>query len=219
MAAISLGETSALQYSVIGQDASGIGDMKHVGMLSGDCRELLRDQEVFVFEMGPPLNLDDSARKMIAHAVGFLDVPTDGFTDVQKRIALWLAEIRTRGVRCDYRVLPATQSTIDSETRRAQYQSFSCAGFVATCYRDGAGVSLVVDEAGLPEVERALTEQIWGRQYMHCAKATRDKLMDRFGLSGPGPWQVLLPGYLLHALNQARSALPYTPGQPDWKFP
>jgi hypothetical protein len=214
MVAISLGATRALQYSVIGQDASGVGDVRHVGILF-DHEDLEREQHVYVFEMTPPLCVGTPIGKMVAHAVGYLDLTPDE----RRGILLWLTDLQTRSVKCAYHVLPATQGTVDPGTRRAQYTSFSCAGFVASCYRDGARVSLVVEEAKLPEVERDLTAQIWERPFLHYPKERRDALMARLGLRGSGPWRVLLPGYLLHALNRARPALPYAPDRDSWHFP
>jgi hypothetical protein len=220
MAAISLGETCALQFSVVAQDASGIGDIALVGILFEDRPTLKRDQEVAVFDVDPPLRLGASLGKLVAHAVGYLDAHAGVAppTEEQKRIALWLAELQTRGVKCGYRVMPASRDTFDPHTRRAQYQSFSCAGLVASCYRDGARVPLLVEDARLPDVARALTARIWERPFAHLEPEARDTLMKRYGLEGEGPWKVLLPGYLLHALNQPRSALPYAPKPGDWQF-
>jgi len=214
MTAISLGATRALQYSVVGQDASDNGDVKHVGILSND-EDLQRHQQVLVFEMVPPKHRVGTPNgRMLAHAVGYLNLAPEE----RRKFMHWLDDLKTRSVVCTYHVLPSRRDTIDS-SGRGQYTEYSCAGFVATGYREGAGVSLVVEEGALPAVDRALTEQIWERPFMNYPKEQRDAKMKQYGLSGEGPWQVLLPGYLLHALNQARSALPYTPGQSDWKFP
>jgi hypothetical protein len=215
MVAKSLGTEHARQYSVVGQNASATGDVEHVGILSDDDH-LNPGKEVYVFDMAPPLRFGPPMGKMIAHAVGYLD-PLE--PDERNKIKLWLSELQTLGAKPGYHVLPATRSTPDPGTGRPQYRSFSCAGFVATCYKEGVGVSLIVDEPLLPEVERTLTEQIWERAHLHLPRERRNPLLQRLGLLGPGPWRVLLPAYLLHALNRARSELPYGPCPTDWKFP
>jgi hypothetical protein len=43
--------------------------------------------------------------------------------------------------------------------------------------------------------------------------------MALWGLKGPGPWRLLLPGYLLHAVHRAgEHGLPYQPGPADCEF-
>jgi hypothetical protein len=211
MTTIHLGKTAAAKYSVIGEEASNCGDVWHVGLLADDDA-LQRDKRVRVFDMGRHLDVNAT---MCAHAVGYLD----GLLTEEERegIHAWLSQHSTESVRCHYWVKPASRAAEpDPVEGRIQHRWFSCAGFVASVYEEGALVKLVAEEARFPESNFERIAGIWGRE----VQADRfRRLMKNHGLNGPGPWQVLLPGYLLHALNQRREHLPYTPDPGDWQFP
>lgn len=110
----------------------------------------------------------------------------------------------------EYTVLPAVKVETDSQTRRPTRYRFSCAGFVRECYRVGAGISLIREP--LPLVSLDLLEQIYEQSLspQHLVAA---------GLHGEGPWRVLLPGYLLHALASATPRDPQAPRLSEASYP
>ncbi len=153
--------------------------------------------------MGPPMNLPGVMR---ADVLGWID---DLSAEEVEGIDDWIAQMKTLveggGFRSftSYVVMPAVE--VDRLAARCVYRRFSCVGFVAEAYAEGAGVRLV-DETSLPEIDRPALEDVWGRQ---TARG-----MEFAGLAGTGPWRVLLPGYLLRAVTLSRSALPYRPKTP-----
>src|SRR5262249_40642702 len=99
----------------------------------------------------------------------------------------------------------------DKENGKKILRRCSCASFVAHGYKEGAGIDLVVGEELLPPVRLTTIQQVWARQFAAVlSKAKEERHRDSMagralralGLSGKGPWPVLLPGYLFHALNQ-----------------
>jgi hypothetical protein len=48
-------------------------------------------------------------------------------------------------------------------------------------------------------------------------KDAGEKIVE-WGLSGAGPWRVLLPAYQMRAFQQVEGALPYTPNAADHPF-
>jgi hypothetical protein len=99
------------------------------------------------------------------------------------------------------------------------FRRFNCAGFVLEAYRS-AGISLL-DTGGeaLPEVGLDLLKE----QYPDFASALdRPTLRERMGLTGSGPWPVVLCGYILNALDRTEDqirAQPYRANPGDERFP
>lgn len=205
MTAVRLGSAQAPRHAVVG---SCNGDaVYHVGLLSEDAL-LTAPHESTVHHMGPPLELPGT---IATHVAGWLDDLSD-----DERIALddWIAEMRrlvATGFLQGYGAYIAMPSVeYDLATGRTVTRRLSCAGFVAEGYRAGIGVQLVVVDALLPPIDRALLERVWSPRHV--------RIGSRYGLTGAGPWPVLLPGYLLHALRLPRASLPYSPTAADAEF-
>jgi len=115
---------------------------------------------------------------------------------------------------CTYLATPAARLRRDEDTGQIIAWEFSCAGFVAAAYEHGAAIRLV-DQEQLPPLSYAQASHIWA----HSNERVFARFAARFGLSGPGPWPVLLPGHLIHALARGRAALPYRPRATDIAFP
>jgi hypothetical protein len=216
------------QHSVIGMDAPprvGAHHIQHVGLLSGDA-DVCADQSVMVFHMNPPV----TEGPMRAHAAGFLDA-----LDAARRedIAVWLATVQTEMARSDpmpighrqrfawafrdYVIRPAVDRAPDTLTGRGRYLRFSCAGFVAECFAEGAALPLVAEERLLPPVTMQELEAVWGSLVAAVPAADREAWLAQRGLRRGEDWRVLLPAYLLHALGGA--ALPYVPPAVTTTFP
>lgn len=205
MTALRLGSSNAPRHAVVG--SCNAAAVYHVGLLA-EASALLAGT-ASVHHMGPPVELPGEIE---SHVVGWLDDLTD---DEREGLEDWLAEVKTRveagGLR-GFAAYVAVPSVVrDDTTGRSIVTRYSCAGFVAEAYREGAGVPLLVEDQALPEVHRELLERVWG--------AREVRLGSRFGLGGAGPWRVLLPGYLLHAMRAGRAGFPYTPSPTDAQFP
>lgn len=211
MTAIRITQTiRALRFSVVGQDAAGSTAVRHVGLLFLDD-DLDAGREVRVVDMAPPLRLGAPEDTMVVHTVGYVEVLTP---EQQRRMDYWLADLHTQGVDYKFRVQPASGEVIEPGTQRVQYRFYSCAGLVADCYAR-AGV-LLVDQSALPLVTRALALEIWGKP---LSPPALERALRELGLEGQGPWRLLLPGYLLHALDAPPEKRPYVPRQDDWRYP
>lgn len=200
MPVLRLGRVNSPRHAIVG--VCNWEGVSHVGLLAA-AAEIVAGANVRANHMKPPPELPGV---FVAHAVGWLDTWTE-----QDSIALdvWLQELQTQiAVEPNSVTYIAAPSVIRDEggTERAVSLRFSCAGFVAEAYREGAGVRLVVDDADLPEVDRPTLERVWNPQIV--------RLGARYGLGGSGPWRVLLPGYLLRAVMLSRSALPFRPKTP-----
>ena len=228
----------APQHAIVAMDSDATKDVEpapgtgrgrgvqHVGVLANETR-VCADALVAVFHMQPPVGHGP----MPAHAVG---VAASLDPARLEDIAVWLATVQTEmagpgaampaGTRRqkilhlfrDYIVRPAVKWAADKQTRRKRYLGFSCSGFVAECYAEGAGLPLVVPEENLPEVHMADLRKVWGRLLALVPADDPDRWLAERGLDGPGPWPILLPAYLLHAMNEG--VLPYRPDVPRWAF-
>lgn len=222
------GRLDGMRFSVVGEQVNGSRAVRHVGILQASVSVQIGDP-VEVFHMGPPIVVGQApelrepryVEHMAAHVLAWLD---DLSGEQVMRIEQWLEGVRVQlrnGVRFRYRVLPAYEEELNEDRTMVRYRRFSCSGFVERCYRDGAGISLIVQEERLPEVELDLIRRVWGPagelppQVLDRVRRT----MAEWGLKGSGPWRVLLPGYLLHAMScAAETVLPYEPKVTDCEF-
>jgi hypothetical protein len=208
-----LGDHDGAQFDLIGKCHHGVGAVTHVGILAAPLG-ITAATTVNVLDMGSRLNIDPPS-SMIAHIAATLPLTknqADG-------LAEWIAEIKTLAGHCEYIALPAAHLVEDGPSGRRKYWKFSCAGFVVTAYEHGAHIKLVVNEDCLPLLDSPTVMQIWG-PVLGVANERRQRMYLRtFGLTGEGPWRVLVPGYLFHALEEASEHLPYTPAPTDIAFP
>lgn len=191
--------------------------VRHVGMAVDDATAGAAPQ-VIVYDCQPPLRIGPGREElgaMRADVVGHLDLTDKEKADVE----MWLAREQTRILgdrrrpKLRYTVLPAARFRTDAVNGQTIYRDFSCAGFVATAYSEGANITLV-DETNLPTTTAARLAEVYTERYVELARK-----LD-FGLTGDGPWPVLLPGYLFHALNRSDPrAGPHIPTATDATFP
>lgn len=203
------------KFSVLGTyGAKAI--VRHVG-LAVDDSIARAGEETEVYDCQPPLRIGATSHEigsMLADVMGDLNLTDKERSDIE----VWLARERTRmngdrrNKRLRYTVLPATRFRA-GENEQVIHRDFSCAGFVAAAYSEGANLTLV-DDTALPMIAADALAEVYGAQYLEFARR------QDFGLSGDGPWPVLLPGYLLHALGQANIRnKPHTPTAADATFP
>jgi hypothetical protein len=189
--------------------------VRHVALLYEETT-LSPGKHVRAYEMGPPLRAGqpdakgESLRGIIApDLVGWIDL-----TEEQTRaISNNIEEIR--------RLIPhpTTRSSASPEAgtqycarpaysmTQQGYLRCSCVGFVLYAYRDV--VTLVkADDESLPDVPLSVIERIWQGLSNRRAEC---------GLEGSGPWKVVLPGYVVHALDG--ESLPHTAVSGQEAFP
>jgi hypothetical protein len=115
-----------------------------------------------------------------------------------------------------YCILPHAEPYREDDGRYVRTR-FSCAGFVLEAYKL-ARIALLEPD-GLPMV---------GMDVLRLAYPIQMRLLgsgrinaDSLGLTGDGPWPVLLCGYLFHSLNRSANEIreqPYAPAAGDWLF-
>jgi len=133
------------------------------------------------------------------------------------QIAAWIEDVTTRTPGLKYAALPAVQLERDEISGRVIGRKFSCAGFVLAAYEEAAGIVLLVPEASLPEVNKEIVIATW---MPALPDEVQTRIFRNIGLEGPGPWRLLLPGYLFHALKQwtGFGTAPYQPKPEDSEF-
>jgi len=202
------------RLGVVGSYSTPTTFVSHAGLANSSVAITSPGLEIAVIECGatPGLVVDCSGR-MPAHVAGSCSLSRDE----ADQIATWIEDVRTRSPGLVYAALPAVGERIDDTTGRVIARTFSCAGFVHAAYEEGAGIVLLVPENALPEVERETVITTW-------APGVPEHLVNRYlekvGLTGTGPWRLLLPGYLFHALRQRVSSAgaAYQPTSEDASF-
>lgn len=139
----------------------------------------------------------------------------------EEGLSAWLSDLSTRQESCQYVALPSEERICDPINNRVTGWRFSCAGFVNAAYRDGASVQLVVNEEYLPDLTFESIHEIWSHidERMAQNESMFRRFVERCGICGHGPWKILAPGFLIHALKAGRENLPYSPVGSDINFP
>lgn len=190
-------------YAVVGM-YSGTGDdgfVQHVALLAEETK-LSRGQSATVWQMRPPLE----AGKCDVHVSGTIPLTledVEAFHD-------WRCEVDKEPPPENpfrrYIVRPHSEWYRSPETNRRLYRRFSCVGYVIECYRS-IGVDLVVtSEPDLPEVDFDTLEKAYP-DLSRIGARTKKTL----GVAGDGPWPIVMPGYVFHALAQATDDNPRPP--------
>ncbi len=201
-------------------DESAEQDVDHVGLLAGESEfELGERTELPIYHMRPPFEKSATPIQLLGLLVGLSK-------SAILKMEQWASDMLTSEHHPVYHVRPAS-ITEDSDTPGGPptYLKFSCAGFVERCYRDVAGIQLVVDEENLPPVELDTLKKIWPAQFNHPRLSNprvASRALESLGLSGESPWRILMPAYLFHAIRHfdanGRAAGPYQPRDGDWQF-
>jgi len=203
------------RYAIVGRCGSaGARPINHIGILR-DQAQVAPRQIVAVDDWQPPLGNPGWVR---ADAIGWIDLDDEARYGLES----WLEEKKvlqplppTTWTPWDQYILsPAFDEVLDehSATDRIKRHRYSCAGFVERAYAEGARTPLVVDPPLLPLVDLDMLRGVWGLAFRAAGKT--EAVLPSLGLSGPGPWRVLLPGYLLAACRSA-APRPYQPRVAD----
>ena len=201
------------QFDVAGLDSAAAENfIRHVGLTGAADQALVLGKELALVHMAPPLLTE---RKCV-DAIGCADLDDEETSFIKVFVDELRNEFEAAKLRSDQQYIIAPHYVMDLELLVPR---FSCAGFVIQAYRE-AEIDLVeTDESRLPSV----TIETLCVAYPDQEKLLRsEKVRTKFGLSESGPWNVLLAGYVLNALNRTRSEIrsgPYTPKMGDECFP
>lgn len=203
-------------FDVVGSDGQQVGLIRHVGMAtkSGSRARNIVD----VIEMCPPLHGNG---QMQANAIGTARLSEDEWRRIQDFVDRHIIEhaaiqtVTREKLPTIYCILPHAKLHEEVDERYPRTR-FSCAGFVFEAYRRAR--IILVDVTDLPPVDLQTIQNAYPDMASFLERA---EVRDSLGLVGDGPWQVLLCGYLFHALNRNHSTIrntPYTPVVADRVF-
>jgi hypothetical protein len=192
-----------LGFDIIGECRSS--NISHVAIGTSTQANVRHGERIRVVHMQPPLSENGD---MVAHVIGRMSLQNQE----RRTIRNWLNEQVTAladvSPRKQYHL--RSRSSIDPATN-VETPCFSCATFVQACFDEAIDVRLV-DEDRVPASSRETLSQVWGPDWVRLGRF--------FGLAGEGPWPILLPAHLLHALDRDDPrAAPYVPREDDWDFP
>lgn len=209
------GELRLEKHSIVGSHSRAggvdVGHVGHVGLLSIQFCVAPR-KETPVNDMRPPLSLEAGNSMASDVAAWLADLSVEEVRGIDRWLHLLRTQVRTNPPKYplqDYTIFPYYQKR-DPVTGRS-VDKYSCVGFVIRAYEQ-VRIILIKDD-NLPAINREVLESVYGETMIKIA--LRKKLLE-----GDGPWRILLPGYVMHALAQpnARSAS-YSPQVGDWSFP
>lgn len=214
---------SCCQFAAVGLYDTPPPFVRHVALLSETTTLQHGMQNVLVWHMGPPLitgartsagRVRERLRRMTVHIAGYVELTPDEV----EGIVTWLADVDQEDRPLD----------LSPETRQAQYivaphvrwhtaengmplyRRFSCVGYVIECYRS-VQINLIDDSlpGNLPEVSLDIIIEAYGQD------ATDEERRTTIGIPGPGPWRIILAGYVFHSLNRPSEAIRQTPHLPS----
>jgi len=182
--------------------------VKHTGLLK-ENQSIQGEEKLSLNHMGPPLNANGSD---ISHLVGQIELANEEIEAIDD----WLASVSTqyRDLHVldlqQYVVCPHMKWVVSEEGRRIR-QRFSCVGYVLEAYRAAEIELISVDNVPLADKE-VLLQSYPVFQKIAARPRVSQKLgfkgFDDLGVSGDGPWQVVLAGYLFHAVNCFQQGTP-----------
>jgi hypothetical protein len=159
--------------------------------------------------MTPPLVAGEETKKTrgakpecVVHLAGTAQLSLDE----QEAIRDWLEEVdKEPGPDNPFRryiVRPHSDWYTAPETGRRLYRRFSCAGFVVECYGSVTIQLVNAHEVNLPRVDFGTLSRAYPIRQGDRLAARFGLTREDLGIPDPGPWPVLLPGYLFHALDR-----------------
>jgi hypothetical protein len=204
------------RFDILGIDAAGRANfVAHVGLSANALAQFNAGAAAELIHMQPPLARGPSPIAPQTWATATLTI------DEEHRIDLFvderIEEHRANHVRrfSQYVIRPHAVAHREADGT-VVFWLYNCAGFVVEAYRS-AGLNFVeTDEAILPKVTKAAILAA----YPDAIRFQRR--WDALGISNDGPWPVLMPGYVLHALARSIADIrrqPYIPRPGDEAFP
>lgn len=211
-------------FDVVGTDGDEPCFIAHAGLAESafSCEV----HAVPVFDMGPPLRGRGRAVAIRADAIGSAELDVDELHKIRVFIDLHagehasLMQLSPRDIlhRAPemYCIFPHAEECREDDGRYARTR-FSCAGFALEAYKS-AGIMLLYADA-LPAVSMDVLRSAYPE---HIRRLESGRIApDSLGLTGAGPWPVLLCGYLFHSLARSAGEIreqPYSPTIEDRFF-
>jgi hypothetical protein len=142
------------------------------------------------------VNHDAKARGVSAHVVGWLNGPLkDELSPKEKgQIEAFITENKL--VRFDYLCHPPYFET-DHKSSEGHAIRMSCVGLVIRVYKLIGTPLLEEDYSHYPPIDKVELGSVYP-----IIINMPDAQMRSIGLDPPGPWRIVLPGYLFHAFKQ-----------------
>jgi len=186
--------------AVAGQDAEiATGLVHHLGFVADEVGTTSSGETIRVYHMGPPLENDGQMR---THCLGWTPLTPDELAGVWRWIDEVAEEYQAQHIADwnQYTIHPHVCS-VPSNGGAVRHYRFSCAGFIIEAFRE-IGIDLLeTDESKLPAITyKQLTE-------IYPEAARRPHMFHRFGLTGNGPWPIVLCGYVMHAFDRTEDEI------------
>ena len=186
--------------AVAGQDTETAGGLvRHLGFVVDGSGSMSSGDTIRVYHMGPPL---ETGRHMKVHCLGWIPLSQDETEEVRNWIDEREYEYKRQRVNQpnQYIILPHMHISRFPNGAVRHYR-FSCSGFIIEAFRE-IGIDLVeTDESKLP----AITYQQLTEIYPEVARTPH--MFHRFGLTGNGPWPIVLCGYVMHAFDRTEGEI------------
>jgi hypothetical protein len=204
---------------VVGQDSDSVAEfVRHAALTAAEHSAVTLSVALPLTDMGPPLAQGGDEQTFQAH--GSVPLTADEVAQIDLFVDRIAAEYQANraGKRQQYVVHPHC-APVTADDGTVIYQRFSCGGFVLEAYRF-VGIDLVVTEEGtLPAVAIDILRLAYPDQQRVLDSP---RLREALGLTGTGPWPILLAGYVLHSLRRPEAEIrgsPYQPRLGDEYFP
>jgi len=196
-------------YDVAGMDAdTRVGLIAHIG-LAAKAGNVQLGVPFPLNHMVPPIETDDL--RFPVHVMGRCNLDSDEIRQIKVFLDEVASELQAQSQLQQYIIFPHFQAP----TTGNSYRRFNCSGFVAEAYRY-AGITLV-DTNNLPDVDLATLKDAYPA---FLTVLNSDRLRERLGLKGSGPWGVLMPAYILNSLHRDDvRASAYVARPTDMHFP
>lgn len=207
-------------YDALGQDAQDVPSFVcHIGMSSKNVEA--NGQQVVLakmVEMCPPLVVpvideEPDPESDRVDVVGSIELTAAESKQIATFVEEIEEELKSVPENLQYTVHPHFRDRTEPDSARR----YSCVGFVQQAY-EYADIDLV-DIESLPNVElETILPAYPDRREVLLHRRARSFV----GLKGDGPWPVLLPGYVFHAMNRSSlecRSTPYKAQAGDECFP
>jgi hypothetical protein len=207
-------------YDAIGQDAKDIASfVGHIGLSNSSIES--QDKQIVLakmVEMCPPLVVPKTEEEPDpdfdrVDVVGSVELSAAETKQISLFIDETSKELESVPPKLQYTVHPHFRERAETDSARR----YSCVGYVQQAY-EYADIDLV-DIDAIPEVE---LETILPAYPDSREQLEHPRARAFVGLRGDGPWPVLLPGYVFHAMNRPPlecRTTPYKPQAGDEYFP
>jgi len=205
------------RYDAIGSDSSAKPRfVTHAALALDDTSGAVCGATLPVAHMKPPHVPHGRAK---AHVFGTVPLTVDE----QKIVSLFIEEVEEereagekrsqRSGLFQYTVHPHCEEVTESDGTPI-YRRFSCVGYVLGAYGEAGVKPLDTEPENLPEVEEASMKMAYPELYQHLHRRPNARQgLSCVGLDGTGPWRVVLPGYLFHAMNRPQAEIRSAPYQ------